>query len=334
MTGTPPNSAPPPGGKPLWGSYGAGGAVAPSRAAQAAPGAPQGPGGEQPDRLTRQLMGGVRVLALLLILVLVNAFVNKPEEGEEPLELNPVAAAAERVEKNSGGRLSLYVVYSTPAFPRPIVASGGGVYNEETDRSRITLEVSNPVNGASVEFVQIEDGEVSYEGGNAVEAELPPGKEWVRTDKSEEPEEDETPLNMEESLQMLDSPERFEVLGRESINGKMARHYRGEVKLEDLVDVLREKGKDTEADAYERIAGESPTEIRAEAWVDRKNLLRRLRMVMPMPGEPGEPLMTIDMRMDFFDYGAKPEIKIPDADSVVEGPIEDDEGAPSSSSIS
>jgi hypothetical protein len=340
LTGTPPNSAPPPGGKPLWGSYGAGGAVTPSRSPQAssgapqASGAPQGSGGAPTDPLSQRLLLGVKFLSVLLLLVLANSFLNKSDDGEEQLEFNPVATAADKVEKTTGGRLSLYVVYSSPAFPRPISASGAGAFNEETGRSRVVLQISNPVNGESMEFIQIEDGEVSYEGGDVVEEALPPGKKWVRTSESDEPEEDETPLNMEESLQMLDSPERFEVLGRESINGKMTRRYRGEVKLEDLVDVLRKKGKDTEADAYERIAGESPTGISAEAWVDRKNMLRRLRMVMPMPGEPGEPLMTIDMRMYFFDYGAKPEIALPDANSVVEGPLEDDEDSPSSSSIS
>lgn len=268
---------------------------------------------------------------MLLVLVLVNSFLNSGGSGSGTrLELNPVASAAERVERTSGGRLSLYIVYSSPAFPRPIAATGGGAYNEETERSRITLEMSNPLTGAAMRMVQIEDGEVEYEGGDMVQDELPPGKEWVRTSESEEPEEDETPLNMEDSLQMLDSSGEVGLIGRESINGKMTRRYRGEVSIADLVDVLRKKGKGKEADAYERIEGQSPTQISVEGWVDRKKMLRRMRMVMPMPGEPGEPLMTVDMRMDFFAYGAEPDIRLPDPDSVVDGPLED-EAAPSSS---
>ncbi|MDQ2629771.1 MAG: hypothetical protein M3Y75_02180 [Actinomycetota bacterium] len=343
MSGAPPNSTPPPGAKPVWGSYGAGGAVAPSHTAQqpgqpsqSSPLAAKAFGDEPLQPLSRRLLQVAGFLSVLLLAVLANSFLNSSEEGspEAPIALNPVAAAAERVEENSGGRLSLYVIYSSPAFPQPVSAKGGGVYNEETERSRLTFEVTHPITGEQVQMIYIDDGEVEYEGGDVVGEDLPPGKEWVRTLESEKPEEDETPLNMEETMEMLDSSEQVKLVGKESINGKMTRRYRGEVRISELVDVLREKGKDVEADAYERIEGESPTQISAEAWVDRKNLLRRLRMVVPMPGEPGEPLMTVDMRMEFFDYGAKPDIKLPDPDSVVEGPLEEDDDAPSSASVS
>lgn len=265
---------------------------------------------------------------VLLLLVLANSLFHKEED---PIELNPVAAAAERVEKAGGGRMSLYFIYSSPAAARSISASGSGVFNEETDRSRIALEMRNPLTGETIQMVQIEDGNVKYEGGEIVAKMLPPGKEWVRTDKSDEQEEDETPLNTEDSMELLNSSGEVELVGRESINGKITRHYRGEVQLADLVDLLREKGKDTEADAYERIEGVSPTQISAEAWIDRKNMLRRMRFVMPMPGDPGEPPVTVDMRMDFFAYGITPDIRLPDPDSVVEGPLDD--AAPSGSSI-
>lgn len=292
--------------------------------------------GEPPDPLSRRLMNGVKFLAVLLLLVLLNSFLNSSgnDEGSsaEQLELNPVATAAERVEKFAGGRMSLYIVYSSPALPGPIAASGSGAFNEETGRSRLTLNMKNPLTGQPMQVVQISDGDVEYEGGDIVAEDLPPGKEWVRTDGGDE--EDEGSLNFEDSMELLDSPERFEFVGRESINGKMTRHFRGEVKVDELVDWLREQGEDDKAEEYEEIQGVAPTEIRAEGWVDKKNLLRRLRMVIPMPGEDGGSPMTIDMRMDLFDYGAQPDIQIPDSDTVVDGPLEDDGGAPAAASVS
>jgi hypothetical protein len=314
LSAAPPTSTPPPGTGPLWGNH----------AGSGAPTAQHASGGEQLDPLSRRLLRLAGLLAVLLLLVLANSFLHGDESPlEDPLQLNPVASAAERVEKVAGGRLSLYIVYSSPAVPRPIVASGGGAYNEKTDRSRIVLKMSNPLTGAAMQMVQIKDGDVEYTGGEMVRDELPPGKEWMRIDESEESEEDETPLSMEDSLEMLDSSGKIEMVGRESVNGKTTRRYRGEIQLGDLVDFLREKGKDTEADAYERIEGLSPTQISAEAWVDGKNLLRRMRMVMPMPGEPGEPPVTVDMRMDFFDYGAQPDIQLPDPGRVLDGPLDE-----------
>lgn len=318
MSGPPPTSTPPPGASPLWGSHGGGGGNRPAPA----PAASGGPtGGSQLTPHSQRLLRAAGLLSLLLVLVLVNALFHDDESG---LELNPVAAAAQRAEKIDGGRLSLYIVYSSPAFPRSVAASGGGVFNEKTHRSRISLRFSNPLTGEQMRLVEISDGDDKYEGGNVVEDELPPGKAWVRTSKSEESPEDETPLNMEDSMALLNDSGRVQLVGRESINGKSTCHYRGEVQLADLVALLREKGKDTEADAYESIEGASPVQISAEAWVDTKShMLRRMRFVMPMPGEEGNPPMTVDMRMDFFAYGAEPDIQIPDPSTVVDGPLDE-----------
>jgi hypothetical protein len=291
--------------------------------------------GEPPDHLSRRLMNGVKFLSVLLLLVLLNSFLNDGGDGApsaERLELNPVASAAERVEKFAGGRMSLYVVYSSPVLPGPLVAAGSGVFNEETGRSRLTLNMKNPLTGQPMQVLQISDGDVEYEGGDIVAEDLPPGKEWVRTDEGDEADEDS--LNFEDSMELLESPERFELVGRESINGKMTRHYRGEVKINELIDWFHEQGEDGKAEEYEAIQGVAPTEISAEGWVDRKNLLRRLRMVIPTPSEEGGPPMTIDMRMDFFDFGAQPDIQLPDPDTVVEGPLEDDDAAPAPASVS
>lgn len=291
---------------------------------------------EQPasSALSRRLLQLAGLLAVLLALVLLNSFLNDGSESSaDPAELNPVASAAARVEKFAGGRMSLYVVYSSPALPGPVTASGSGAFNEETKRSRIALDMKNPLTGQPMHMVQISDGDVEYEGGDIVAEELPPGKEWVRTEEGDG--DDESSLSFEDSMDLLASPGRFEMVDRQSINGKAADHYRGEVKIGELVDWLREQDEDEKADAYEEIQDLVPTEISAEAWVDDKDLLRRIRMVIPMPGDPGEPPMTVDMRMDFFDFGATPDIQVPDPATVVEGPLEDEgESTPAPASVS
>lgn len=324
MSEAPPTSSPPPGGGTLWGSHSGGGVPAPPSGSSR----PQpGPGGDRLEPLSRRLLQVAGGLSMLLLLVLANSFLND-SGSEDPLELNPVAAAAERVEKCPGMRATAYVVYSFPGLPRPVTGSGSGAFNVRTERSRFTLDLEGP-NGERMRFVEINDGEVKYEGGGLVEARLPPGKEWVRTDKSDD--SDDPSLSVEDSLAMLDSTGAPQMVARESVNGKMVRRYRSELEIGDLVAILREQGRDEEADAYEGIEGIAPTGISAEAWIDRRNLLRRMRMVLPMPsGEPGEPPVTMDMRMDFFDFGAQPQVQIPDPDRVVEGPLED---APSSGSI-
>jgi hypothetical protein len=80
--------------------------------------------------------------------------------------------------------------------------------------------------------------------------------------------------------------------------------------------VGRRCGKDEVADQYEKyaeIATSSPT---VEAWVDGNGILRRSRMVMAIPTQPGQPTLTMDMRMEFFDFGARPQISLPDPTRV------------------
>jgi hypothetical protein len=284
-------------------------------------------GGDRLEPLRRRLLQLAGMLAVLLLLVLANAFF----DGEEdPLGFNPVAAAAERSQRIPGARYSTYVVYSSPATGRSITATGRGAFNANTERSRSALEMSNPLTGQTLHVVEITDGDFEYLGGDLVEPELPPGKRWVRTEEGEV-EEDDNPVDVQGAMQMLCSSGAIQMVGREPIDGRMTRHYRGEIQVAAFVDFLREEDEDEAADAYGGIEALSPTGISTEGWVDGKNLLRRFRLVMPTPGDPGEPPLTVDMRMDIFDYGAQPAIQLPDPGSVVEGPLD---GPTSASSFS
>lgn len=256
-------------------------------------------------------MYGVRFLAVLLLLVVVNSFVNSGDGG-----LSPVAVAAERAERTPGARFSMRIVYSAPSLGRAVTAIGGGAYNARTERSRIRLDLENPASGENIHVLSVTDKKFSYTSGGTVEDVLPPGKKWVR--KPSGVQDTDNPIDVQDSLRMLCSSGGVEMVGHERIGGVSTRRYRGEIELDEFVDYLRDAGKDEIADAYERIEGEAATAISSEGWVDSKNLLRRMRMVMPVPGEPGEPTMMIDMQMDFFDYGAHPRIRMPRPADVVD----------------
>ncbi|HET8814531.1 MAG TPA: hypothetical protein VFM51_06210 [Solirubrobacterales bacterium] len=309
-----PPSAPPPGATSLWGSHGGGSAAAGSRssAADARPAVNSGL-----DPLSRRLLQLTGLLSVLLIAVVANYLL---AEGESVV--NPVAAAAEKAEKCPGARFSLYIVYSSPAFPEPIVASGSGAYNGTTERTRMRLSLNSPFTGP-MRFVQISDDEFDYQRGDTVDDELPPGKAWVRTESGAD--EGSLSLDLEETLEILATSGGVHDVGRQSINGRMTHRYRGAIEIGEFAELLREAGEDEIADAYGELEGVAPTGIRIEAWVDRAELLRRLRMVMP--SDPGDPTMTIDMRMDFFAYGAKPDVQLPDSDLVVDGPLGSDEAS-------
>jgi hypothetical protein len=311
---SPPTSIPPPGAAPLWGSHSGSGARVPAGGPTPS-GAPAD--GDRLEPLSRRLLQLAGLLSLLLLAVLANSFFHS---GEDPLDFNPVAHAAEKAQNIPGGRFSFYIAYSSPASPASVTATGSGAYNAKTDRSRAVFELKAPT--GALHAVEISDGDFEYLSGDLLEEELPPGKVWVRNKESESG-GDEASLDPQDSLRILDSSGAVQMIGREPINGKMTRRYRGEIRMGEFIDLLRENDEDEAADAYEGIEALTPTGISAEAWLDRKNLLRRFRMVMPVPGEPGEPPLTVDMRMDIFDYGAEPAIQLPDPDTVFDGSLDE-----------
>lgn len=313
----PPNSVPPPGASPLWGEQAAAGArPRPALAVASA-------GGEPLQPLSRRLLRLAGVLSVALILVVANSLLRSEEDP-----FNPVAEAAEQAEALPGARFSFYVVFSSPAFPQPVTGSGSGIVNAQTEHARMRMRIASPT--GPVNLLMLSDGEYNYTTGPSITPELPPGKKWLRTVSDQE---DETSADFDQSLRMLSSSGKVEMLGHQSISGKTTRHYRAQIPLSTFIDLLREEGKNEAVEAYESVAGSIPTGISAEVWIDRKNLLRRLRVVMPTPGDPGDPAATVDMRMDLFGYGAHPDIQLPDADSVVDGPL-DSSSATSSASIS
>jgi hypothetical protein len=132
-----PTSSPPPGAKPLWGSYdGKGGAPAPAKSSPvpSPAGGSRRPrieiaslfGGDDLDPLSQRLLKLAGALSVLLVLVLLNSFLNgggsspsSPSSSAEQLELNPVASAASRLEDDMSARMSLYIVYSSRCCPDP-----------------------------------------------------------------------------------------------------------------------------------------------------------------------------------------------------------------------
>lgn len=292
----------PPGAQPLWG--------APMPA-----GAGPGPGGQPLAPLPRRLLQLAGCLSILLILVVGNALLH---DGENPL--SPIAAAAERTQQMPGARVSVRAIYSSSALPRPMVATGGGAFNSATDRSRVSLTLSTPTTG-TIHEEAISDGTSIYLRGNSVADQLPAGKDWMRIDPylghtGEEAMVGGGGSDTDNSLGMLDSADAASMVGHQKVGGRMTRHYRSEIDLGNYADLLRGEGKDDLAAEYEKIGGLITTPVIGEAWVDRKGLLRRMRVVISIPTGADRPSLTMDIRMSLSDFGASPRIDRPDPERV------------------
>jgi hypothetical protein len=318
----PPTSVPPPGAKPLWGSYKGGtvttaappaGSGAPARAG----GASWLFGGEELEPLSRHLLQLAGFLSLLLALVVANSFLS--QGSASPFNPNPVAAAAERTADAPGAKFTMKAIYTSSALPQPMTAHGSGVYNSETEHIRMTLGMYS-VQAGPIEIEELGDGTAFFMRGTKISDELPEGKQWLEIQPFLGKSEQEAMVgggSATDSLKMLTTVSgNVRPVGHEKVRGTTTRRYRAEIGMSDYARLLKEEGKDELAEEYEKLAVLMPNPVVSEASIDRHGMVRRMREIMTMPSDSGKPPVTMDIRMDLFDFNAHPDIQMPDSSEV------------------
>jgi hypothetical protein len=268
--------------------------------------------GEQIDPLSRRLMDGVKFLSLLLLLVLANSFLNSG--GEDRLEFNPVAAAAERTQSEPGARFSTKIVFSSD-FEPPSVVTGQGEYDGETALARARLHLDTG-EGTKVEVESLSDGSMVYIRSPQFPDKVPEGKEWlaIKCFVGQDTESAMPGEGPEGSLRMLEAAGDVQRVGSERVRGARTTRYRASVTMAGFAAQLRTEGNEDLAVHFEEFASEVPGSIRTEVWVDSKGVARRVHTVVTSLSEEGP--VKMDLRMDLFDFGLQPDIQLPDSSKV------------------
>ncbi|HEY5816363.1 MAG TPA: hypothetical protein VIS95_08490 [Solirubrobacterales bacterium] len=237
-------------------------------------------------------------------------------DGDSDGPLNAIAAAAERTQRESGGRAAVHTIVSSPE--RSFTVTGQVVFNDGTGRSRAVLRIPHSESEDSVELHAVLDGTVMYMRSSMFGS-LPEGREWMAIDFSFGQELD-MPLSaggdaMGE-LELLEAATGdVRKLGKETLRGVPTTGYSGTISVSEQAEQaerLKEEGAEDLASYVE----EDSTPLRVEAWIDADGRVRRMRIVKSQAQMGGEGSMTTDMRMDFFDFGIAPEIDVPEPDEV------------------
>ena len=265
-------------------------------------------------------------LAIAVIAFAVLASLQGDDEGGGPLgggPLNAIAQAAEKTRHEPGGRVAVRMVASEPGA-KPIPMWGQMVYDAE-DRTRAVLTVLPPGSDESFQMNMVTDGTTMYMGSRRFGS-LPDGAEWMKLDlEFAQGPESPVPANPDAmgQLELLEAvSDDIEKLGREEIRGAETTHYSGTVAVATQADRLRAVGAEELAERSEKEG--SPTAV--EAWVDDKGLMRRMKIVQSAPQVEGDGITTVDVRMDFFDFGIEPVIEVPDSDEVFDATSLAEEG--------
>lgn len=265
-----------------------------------------------PFRHRRRLWRAVIGLSALIVALAVFAW-QQGGKGDSVGPLNAIAKAAERTQREPGGRATMRTIVSSPE--RSFTITGQMVFDSETNRSRADLTMPDPESDGSVEMQVVGDGTVMYMRSSMFGS-LPGGREWMALDFSFGDELD-TPLpansDAKGELELLEAVTgEVQKLGKEDVHGVATTRYRGTVGVSENAERLREEGAKDLASVVE----EEGAPLQVEAWIDVDRRVRRMRVVNSKPQKEGEGSMTIDMRMDFFDFGVVPEIDVPKASEV------------------
>jgi hypothetical protein len=235
-------------------------------------------------------------LAILIAALAVFAW-QQGGDGGNSGPLNAIAAAAEKTQQEPGGRAVMHSIITTPGRSAPATLTGRIVYDAE-DRSQAVITGPHTTDGGLMKMEAISDGTTMYMRSNQFGS-LPDGAKWMMLDLSHGDDGQETPIpasvDAKGELAFLEAvSDDVQKLGKEDVRGIPTTHYRGSMDTADK---------------------KSPP-FDVEAWIDAEGLMRRMRLVHAEPSDKGDGTMTIDMRMDFIDFGIEPEIEVPDSGEV------------------
>jgi len=211
--------------------------------------------------------------------------------------LNAIAAAAEKTQQEPGGRALMHSTITSSEQSAPATLTGRILYDDE-GRSQAVITGPNTQDGGLMKMEAISDGTTMYMHSSQFGS-LPDGAKWMTLDFSHGDDDQETPVpasvDAKGELAFLEAvSDDVQKLGKTNVRGIETTHYRGSM------DPADGKG--------------SPFDV--EAWIDAEGLMRRMRIVHSEPSDKGDGTTTIDMRMDFFDFGLEPEIEVPDSSEV------------------
>lgn len=265
--------------------------------------------GDQPlEPLSVKLLQAAGVLSLLLILVVVNSFLNG-SGGESPFDPNPVAAAAEQTREVPGMRIemTMHVVGSTDGS---VTISGDGVFSGDAELGEFSFDATTPK--GQVQFDAIIGESAWYLRYPQFSGRLPDGKEWLKLEGLEaQSQKDEMGIESpDELLESIGAGGSVKRIGQVEVRGAQTTRYRVTLSPAKALEILRAQGKADSAEQLESGSAQFTGPIQADAFVDRRGILRRVITSTTFNVE-GQTISS-KAHMDFFAFGTEPEIQVPD----------------------
>ena len=274
----------------------------------------------------RKLLSAVTAAALLAVAPLAAGC------GADDLSPEDVASAAAATRDEKSARVAMQLTASGFGSPVPLAVQGKGVTALQGAQMDLTLELGPLLALAGVEGdgatrLVVRGKDVYVKPPAVRQLELPGGAEWVGLDLAEvgkalgiDAKAMASVVNADPGAQLeaLTSAKGVKKVGEEKVGGVDTTHFRGEVRIGDLIAGLPADQRRAARKALEqldRAGGQTSADVaqRMDVWVDGEKRIRRMRQEIRTPAQGGLAAGRIGMRIDFSDFGTPLRIAAPPA---------------------
>jgi hypothetical protein len=250
--------------------------------------------------------------------------------------IDPVAKAASISTTTPGFQMRFQLRFGSPQLPTALRATGTGSINarERTGSVVFVMNAGNDpdlkkaLGGSMLRLEELVNGTTVYvKLPPAIARKLPGGRPWMKVDLAKASgipgfsSLANNPVSTDPSqfLSYLRAASgNVSKQGSEVVNGIQTTHYHATIILDKVPDALppaSRKGAKQAVSSIEQLTG--LRQLPVDAWIDRNNLIRRMRLTFAESLAPSVKL-NIAMTMDFLKYGPQPSPNFPSADQVTD----------------
>ena len=266
-----------------------------------------------------------RVLSLLCLAVSATALVGC---GGDALSFDPVAQAASQTAKSESSRVAFSADMQIDGVGG-MAMSGSGVFDGRARSGAMNMRFSLPaglestLGGADPSLEMIMDGRkglVMYMRSPLFRTMV--GDKWLKLDMAKLTNKEGFDLNSlmnanqadpSQSLHMLMAASDPHVIGYDRVRGVFTTHYKLNVDLAKFA-----KENDAYGDMVEQLKKlTGVTSYPAEAWIDDKDRVRRMKIDMSFNSPTGG-AFTMSMTMELYAFGIKVNVPPPPASDVLD----------------
>lgn len=266
----------------------------------------------------------VALLPLLLLAPLASSCAAEASAAEV------VAGTAAATVDTSTAKMTMTLHMSDLPGARDLTMEGKGETDLSTGRTLMEMDMGAllAVSGAAEEIdatmETLADGRTIYMRGAMFTGALGlPEGTWLRADLDELGKAQGLDMRQmqasgtndpRQTLALLNgvSEDGVEEIGEEKVRGVDTTHYRAQIDLERAIEEADGVADRKAFEQFVETLGSDTVEV--DVWIDGDNLLRRLKMDMPLPEEAGDAGSSVTMEL--FDFGTAVDVSPPPADQT------------------